>query len=175
MEKELEVPEGVNVEIDGKTVKVSGEKGQVERTFKHFHDIKMEKKGNKIVVSSESERRKVKGMIGTIVAHTQNMIKGVKNGYTYNMKVVYSHFPVSVKVQGDRVLINNFIGEKTPRIAKIVGSTQVQVNGKDVTLTGINKEEVGQTMGNIEQSCRIVGKDRRIFQDGIYFTGEENG
>jgi large subunit ribosomal protein L6 len=176
MEKELEIPEGVNVEVDGKTVKVSGEKGQLERAFKYFHDIKIQKKGNKIVTSSKSEKRKVKLMMGTIIAHTKNMIKGVSKGFTYNMKVVYSHFPMNVQVQGDKVLIKNFIGEKKPRTAKILGeNTQVKVNGKDITITGIDKEEVGQTMGNIEQTCRIIGFDRRIFQDGIYFTGEENG
>jgi len=176
MEKELEIPEDINVEVDGKTVKVSGEKGQVKRTFKYFHDIKIEKKGNKIVTYSKSEKRKVKLMMGTIIAHTKNMIKGVSKGFTYNMKVVYSHFPMNVQVQGDKVLIKNFIGEKKPRTSKILGeNTQVKVNGKDITITGIDKEEVGQTMGNIEQACRIIGFDRRVFQDGIYFTGEENG
>jgi len=35
-------------------------------------------------------------------------------------------------------------------------------------LTGPNKDDVGQTCGNIEQACRISKYDRRIFQDGIY-------
>ena len=39
MEKQLTVPEGVSVEINNKTVKVSGEKGSIERTFKHFFEI----------------------------------------------------------------------------------------------------------------------------------------
>ena len=175
MEKELQIPEGVNVEVDGKTIKVSGEKGNIERTFKYFHDIKIEKKDNKVVVSSKSDRRKVKAMAGTIIAHTRNMIKGVTKGYTYKMKIVYSHFPMTVKVEGNKILINNFIGEKKPRIAKIVGDAKVEAKGQDITLTAINREDVGQTMGNIEQACRITKFDRRIFQDGIYFTGEEDG
>ncbi|MBD3155071.1 MAG: 50S ribosomal protein L6 [Candidatus Aenigmarchaeota archaeon] len=176
MEKEIEIPEGVNVEVDGKSVKISGEKGQVERTFRYFHDIKIQKKDNKIVTSSKSEKRRVKLMMGTIIAHIRNMMKGVSKGFTYNMKVVYSHFPMNVQVQEKNILIKNFIGEKKPRVAKIMGeNTQVKVNGKDITITGIDKEEVGQTMGNVEQACRIIGFDRRVFQDGIYFTGEDNG
>ena len=175
MEKELEIPEGVNVEINEKLVKISGEKGQLERTFKYSYNIRIEKKDNKIVVSSSSDKRKVKAMVGTIIAHIRNMIKGVTKGYTYKMKIVYSHFPVTVKVEGDKLLINNFLGEKKPRIAKIVGDTKIEVKGQDLTLTGINREDVGQTMGNIEQACRISKYDRRIFQDGIYFTGELDG
>jgi len=175
MEKELEIPEGVSVEVNGKTVKVSGTKGQLERTFKYFYDIKIEKKDNKLLVSSKEEKRKIKAMLGTIIAHTRNMIKGVTEGYTYRMKVVYSHFPITVKVEGDKVLINNFIGEKKPRITRIVGDTKIEVKGQELILTGANREDVGQTMGNIEQACRISKFDRRIFQDGIYFIGEEDG
>jgi len=176
MNQEIEIPEGVDVKIDGNTVKVSGEKGQIERTFKHFYNIDMELKDGKFVVSTPSQKRRVKVMIGTILAHTKNMIKGVTKGFTYKMKVVYSHFPVTVQTQGNKVLVKNFIGEKKPREAKIMGKdTKVELQGKDLIIKGINKESVGQTMGNIEQACRIIGYDRRVFQDGIYFVGEVNG
>jgi len=175
MEKELQIPEGVNIDINKKIVKVSGDKGSLEREFKYFHDIKIEKKDDKIIVSSKSDRRKVKAMVGTIIAHIRNMIKGVTKGYIYNMKIVYSHFPITVKIEGDKVLINNFIGEKIPRIARIMGNTKVELNGQNIIITGIEREDVGQTMGNIEQACRITKFDRRVFQDGIYFTGEEDG
>jgi len=174
MEKELEIPEGVTIEVSGKTIKVSGEKGQLERTFKYFYNIKIEKKGEKLIVSSNDDKRKIKAMCGTIIAHTKNMIKGVTKGYVYNMKIVYSHFPMTLKIEEDKILVNNFIGEKKSRTARIIGDTKVDVKGQDVVLTGINREDVGQTMGNIEQSCRINKFDRRIFQDGIYFTGEKD-
>ena len=47
---------------------------------------------------------------------------------------------------------------------------KVSVKGEDVTITGINKEHVGQTMANIEQATKIKGRDPRIFQDGIYLV-----
>jgi len=162
------IPESVTMEIKDKHVKITGPKGELKKEFKYFFDIKIAEKDNKIVVNYSSDRRKVKAMVGTIIAHIRNMIKGVTEGYTYKMKVVYSHFPVTVKVESDKVMIQNFLGENIPRIAKIVGDTKVEVAGQEITLTGPNKDDVGQTCGNIEQACRISKYDRRIFQDGIY-------
>jgi large subunit ribosomal protein L6 len=173
MIKEIEIPENVSVEIEDKKVKVSGEKGTLEKEFKYFWDIKIEKKNNKIVVSSNSDRRKVKatvGSIGSIVAHINNMIKGVTKGFVYKLKIVYSHFPIKVRTEGDKVIIQNFLGERSPRIAKIMGDTKVEVKGQEVEVSGIDIEAVGQTAANIEQACRIRGKDRRVFQDGIFIV-----
>jgi len=168
MQKEIIIPENINVEIDGKSVKISGEKGQIERKFKYFFDIKIEKKDNKIVLSSDSDKRKVKATVGTVVAHIQNMFKGLTEGFTYKMKVIYSHFPVTVKIENNNILINNFLGEKVPRKAKILGNTKIDVQGQDITITGMNKEDVGQTCANIETACKITKFDRRVFMDGIY-------
>ena len=41
------------------------------------------------------------------------------------MKVVYAHFPITVKVEGRKILIENFQGERAPRITHIVGNTKV--------------------------------------------------
>jgi len=173
MEKFYIVPEGVEVSVDNKTVKVKGPKGELSRTFKYFFEIKIEKKDNKLLVTSESDKKKVRAMIGTIIAHVRNMIEGVTEGFTLKMKVIYSHFPVTIKVEGDKFVVNNFLGENVPRIAKIVGDTKVEVKGQEIILTGPNKDDVGQTCGNIEIACRITKYDRRIFQDGIYRLTED--
>jgi large subunit ribosomal protein L6 len=169
---EVKIPEGVKVEIQGGKVKVSGEKGEVERSFVE-KGIKIELVGEKIVISSESERKKFRALVGTIAAHIKNMIEGVTKGFTYRLRVVYTHFPVTVRVEGDKVLIQNFLGERVPRVARIVGKTQVKVEGSDLIVTGTNVEEVGQTAANIEQACRIVGYDRRKFLDGCYIISKE--
>ena len=167
--KEVEIPEGVEVEIEGVKVKVKGPKGELEREF-GVKEVKIEKKENKVVVSSEEARRKKKALVGTIAAHIRNMIKGVTEGFTYKLKIVFSHFPMNVEVKGDEVLIHNFLGERTPRVAKIVGDTKVEVQGNEVIVSSIDIEAAGQTAANIEQACRIVGFDRRRFQDGIYIV-----
>ena len=86
------------------------------------------------------------------------------------MKVVYSHFPIQLKEASDELIINNFLGERKSRSAKILPGAKVEIGKDEVTITGIDKEQVGQTMANIEQATRVHGFDIRIFQDGIYLV-----
>src|SRR2546425_1002886 len=95
---------------------------------------------------------------------------GGTDGFTYEMKIVYSHFPVKAMVKGPEFVIENFLGEKFPRKTSIVGETKVEVKGDQVVLTGPDIEAVSQTAANIEQATHIRGFDPRIFQDGIYIT-----
>ncbi len=171
--EDVEIPEGVSVEVKDKTVKVSGPKGEIKRDFSHAKKVRIWIEGNKVYVESFFTRRKEKAIVYSVAAHIKNMIKGVTKGYRYWLKIIYSHFPITVKVEGDKVLIINFLGEKSPRVAKIVGSAKVKVQKNDVIVEGINIEEVGQTAANIEQATKITGFDRRVFVDGIYIYKKE--
>lgn len=167
--EEVEIPEGVTVEINGSLVKVKGPKGEVERELS-YPGVKIFTEDGKVVVYKDFPRRKDIAIARTFSAHIANMIKGVTKGFTYKLKVVYSHFPITVKVQGDKVYIENFLGEKAPRIAEILPGVTVKVMGGEIIVEGIDKEKVGQTAANIEQATRITGRDRRVFQDGIYIV-----
>jgi len=101
------------------------------------------------------------------------MIKSTTDGVVYKMKIVYSHFPMNVKVQGDKFVIDNFLGEKFPRKAAILKNVTVEVKGQDITLKGIDKDTVSQTAANIEQITRVINRDLRVFQDGIYITEKD--
>ncbi|MFQ5892008.1 MAG: 50S ribosomal protein L6, partial [Candidatus Methanofastidiosia archaeon] len=144
-----------------------GEMGEVERELSN-PSIKLEKKGKKIVVESRTSKRKDLAVEKTYVSHILNMMRGVNEGFIYKLKIFYAHFPMSVKVIGKKVEIDNFLGEKHPRFAKIVGETQVKVMGDVIEVRGINIEDVGQTSANLEQATRIRKRDLRVFQDGIY-------
>jgi large subunit ribosomal protein L6 len=168
--QELVIPEGVNVEISNHSVNVSGPKGNLKKKLELEKATKVERIENRLKISSESDKRKVKAKIGTSVAHVKNMIDGVTKGFVYKLKVIYSHFPITVKVEKDKVMIQNFLGERTSRIAKIVGQSQLKIEGQEISVSGINLEEVSQTAANIEQATRIVGFDKKVFQDGIYIT-----
>lgn len=167
--KEVIVPENVNVELIENKVQVSGPKGSLERKFQ-LARIKIEKKDSKIVVSSEKERREFKALVGTVAAHIKNLIEGVTKGFTYKLRVVFSHFPVQLKAEKDKILFLNFLGERTPRVAKIIGKTEVKIEGQDITVTGNDLEDVGQTASNLELATRRTGFDRKIFQDGCYIV-----
>lgn len=170
MKKEIPIPDGVNVEIENKKVKVIGPKGQLEKEFKYFFDIKMSNDKNSFIVESKTDKKKEKAVVGTVVAHVKNLIRGVTDGFTYKMKVVYTHFPITAKVEGNKIVISNFLGEKTNRYADILGNTKIEIKGQDIILTGTSKEDVAQTAANIETATKISKKDRRVFMDGIYIT-----
>ncbi|AHF79605.1 50S ribosomal protein L6 [Thermococcus paralvinellae] len=167
--EEVEIPEGVEVTVENNLVKVKGPKGELERELK-YPGIKIFTEDGKVVIYKDFPRRKDIAIARTFKAHINNMIKGVTEGFTYKLKVVYSHFPVTVKVQGDKVVIENFLGEKAPRIAQILPGVKVKVMGQEIIVEGIDKEKVGQTAANIEQATRITKWDRRVFQDGIYIV-----
>jgi large subunit ribosomal protein L6 len=173
MEKTIEIPNDIQAEINNFKIIIKGPKGSLEKDFHNplfKKDISIQMNGNKIIVSAKSQKRKIKAMIGTIVANIRNMFLGVKEGYSARLKVVYMHFPFTVKISGKEVLINNFLGEKTPRKAKIIGDCRVETQGEEIIVSGISKDDVGQTAAQLEHATWIKQRDRRVFQDGLFIT-----
>ncbi|WP_461863763.1 50S ribosomal protein L6 [Thermococcus sp.] len=167
--EEVEIPEGVEVTIEGNLIKVRGPKGELERELR-YPGVRIFTEDGKIIVFKEFPRRRDIAIARTFKAHIANMIRGVTEGFTYRLKVLYSHFPMTVKVQGDEVIIENFLGEKNPRKAKILPGVTVKVMGQEIVVESIDKEKAGQTAANIEQATKINKWDRRVFQDGIYIV-----
>ncbi len=166
--EEIIIPEGTSVKLEDKKLKVKGPKGECEKDFSKMK-VNIEINENKIRVSSVKKRKDYYAVAKAVVKHIKNLLEGVQKGYSYKLKIVYSHFPIQVKVEKDKVRIDNFIGEKFPRFAKIVGSnTKVTVEGDDIIVEGPCKEAVGQTAGNIENATKIKYKDPRVFLDGVY-------
>jgi large subunit ribosomal protein L6 len=165
---EVEVPQEVRVTVNGLRVTVEGPKGKLERDFSHAKGVSIRQNENKVVVEAFNADRRKKALVGTIAAHIRNMITGVTKGYRYKLKIVFSHFPISVEVKGNQVIIKNFLGEKAPRRANILEGVSVKVVDRDIIVEGIDIEKVGQTAANIELATKIGELDRRVFMDGIY-------
>jgi large subunit ribosomal protein L6 len=165
--KTVDVPEGVEAVLEGKKVTIKGPKGTISRDFSYI-PIFIGADAKTLRVSAEWPRKKEAALVGTVYSHIQNMISGVQRGFTYKLKIVFSHFPISAKVQGRSVLIENFTGERKARRAKIIGDVKVKVGAEDINVQGITLEEVSQTAANIEQATRVRRKDPRIFLDGLY-------
>jgi len=175
---ELEIPENISVEIlDEKTIKVTGKLGSVTKSFNGVPVI-FEKEDSKIKITIYRKGRKGYALINTIKNRIKNMFIGVEKGYTYKMRVYYIHFPMQVSVEGDKVVIKNFAGERGNRYAKILPGVKVEVvksgGDTDVIIKGIDKDAVGQTAANIYHATKIKNKDPRVFLDGIYlyYKGE---
>ncbi|MEM3725966.1 MAG: 50S ribosomal protein L6 [Candidatus Bathyarchaeia archaeon] len=170
----IQVPEDVEVTVEGRKVTVKGAKGTLTRDFSQA-PVSIEVDGKTIRVWAEWPRKKEASLVGTVCSHIQNMITGVRKGFSYKLKIVFSHFPISVKVKDKVVLIENFTGERNPRKAKIIGDVQVKVQSEDIIVQGVNIEDVSQTAANIEQATKVKRKDPRVFLDGIYVYEHSEG
>jgi large subunit ribosomal protein L6 len=167
--RKVRIPDGVKVQLDGTTLRVTGPKGQLERSVR-FPQVTVSCNNREVVITTGSKRKGIIAMVGTFEAHTRNMFKGVLEGFEYRMKVVYSHFPIQLKLQGNRLEINNFLGEKKARYAQIESGVSAKVASDEVILTGINRELVGNSAANIEHATHIRDRDPRVFQDGIFIV-----
>jgi len=174
LEKILDIPEGIEVVLKDNDISVNGPNGVIHREL-WYPGIVIDQKDNTIIINLTINRKKQQAMAGTIASHIRNMIGGVASSYIYLLKVVYSHFPIQLTVDGDYLKIGNFLGEKKPRKAKIIGDTTVKVKGNEVVVKGINIEHVGQTAANIQQATKIKRFDPRVFQDGIYVVEKTRG
>ena len=173
IEHTIELPEGVSASLDGITLKVNGPNGSLEREY-HSSILKLMVESDKIIVQVDIPRRKDKALAGTWNAHINNMIKGVTSGFKYNLKALYSHFPMTLKQEGNELVVNNYFGERVPRRAKILPGVKVEIKNKvEITVSGSDKELVGQTAANIERCATVKNRDRRVFQDGIYLLNKE--
>jgi large subunit ribosomal protein L6 len=175
-ERNLPIPEGVQLSIEGRRIKTTGPKGTLEEDFAHL-PVQFALKDQTLRIYAPWARKREVALVGTALAHVRNMIRGVTSGYTYKLKIVYAHFPVTVKVNDKekKLTIDNFTGEKTPRIAKIVGNAKVKVASDEIHVQGNNLSDVSQTAANIQDATRIPDKDQRVFLDGIYVFEKKEG
>jgi len=157
----VKIPEGVTFNLDGKAMSAKGPGGQVAKTLPRGIEAKVE--GGEVALSGKD-----KAILYTCESVVRSMLEGAKKGFTKELKLLYAHFPISIEVKGKDLLIKNFLGEKTPRKTKIAGEAKVVVKGQNVTISGADKEAVGQTAANLKRAMKIKLKDPRIFQDGIY-------
>jgi large subunit ribosomal protein L6 len=167
--KDIEIPDGVSVKYESSSgnLTITGPLGTLTRTFNHPR-INIQYKNNQINVSCLKPIKREHALVGTWAAHIHNMVQGVSKGFEYKMKIVYSHFPIKTHVKDNELIIENFLGEKLPRRAKIIGDTKVKISGDQIILTGSDIEIISQSVANIERATMIKNYDPRVFQDGIY-------
>jgi large subunit ribosomal protein L6 len=172
-EVQLQIPDKVSAEVDRLDLTVEGPNGSVTRRL-WYPDISVSVADGAVVIASDEDDANTLSTMGTFESHVENMFHGVTEGWEYEMEVFYSHFPMQVTVEGEEVVIENFLGERAPRRTPIHGDTDVEVDGEQLTLRGPDIEAVGQTAADIEQLTRVPDKDVRVFQDGAYITEKPN-
>lgn len=165
---EIPIPQGVTVRSEAGALKLKGKAGEVSRIIETGRaSISV---GKSIILSLEMPKRRELAEFNTVCSEIRSALEGVEKGYEYRLKIVYAHFPIKVQVKGSEVVIENFLGERHPRKARIMGKAKVAVSGDHLTVSSVDIEEAGQTAANIEKATRIKNYDRRVFQDGIYIV-----
>ncbi|MBS3108602.1 50S ribosomal protein L6 [Candidatus Woesearchaeota archaeon] len=171
--EKIGIPEDVNVDIDNRVVRASCGNNKIERVL-FYPKISIVKEGDYIIIKSAMGTKREKRLIGSFSAHIKNMLKGIKSNYVYKVIACSSHFPMSIIIDKNEIVIKNFLGEKIPRKTKLIEGVSVNIEGNMIIIKGIDKEKVGQMAGKIELLTKVRGRDKRVFQDGCYIT-DKNG
>ncbi len=172
--EEIAIPSGVSCELANKILKCKKDSKELSREMKMPH-ISVKIENNKIILSCESGNKKEYKVIKANIAHLKKMFMGLEKDYVYHLESCNVHFPMTMKVDGSKLVINNFLGEKTPRFARILPGVKVDVKGAKITVSSHDKDAAGHTASNLEKATKIKLRDRRIFQDGIFLTDRPGG
>ena len=101
----IELSDGVGASISDGVVTLSKDGTSLSREFASGRLTVTMNDGN-LEVFCDLPRRKERALAGTWAAHLRNMNKGLSEGVEYRLKAVYSHFPMTLKVEGYVLTIN---------------------------------------------------------------------
>lgn len=161
--KPLHLPDSVKYEKVGGTLKFTGPKGSLEVTLPE--PIKVEEKDNVLTFSREEETPAVKALHGLIRRLAQNAVTGVTDGFSKQLQLIGTGYRVASHPEG----ISLSVGFSHPVIFKKVDGITMTVEGQDkITVSGIDKQLVGQVAANI----RAVKKPEPYKGKGIRYVDE---
>jgi large subunit ribosomal protein L6 len=173
-EEEIKIPDGVSCEFGQGIIKFKKGDIEIERKISILGTELKNEKGVVKFICNKANRKNI-AAIKTHITHIKNILDGLENKFVYEMEICNVHFPITAKVEKDKVLISNFLGEKVNRFAQILEGVEVEIKSQNVTVSSPDIEKAGQTAANIEKASRVQNKDRRIFQDGIFITSKPGG
>lgn len=157
------IPGGVTVEITGSKVMVKGPKGQLQ--YEVRPEIKLEILEGKVIVKRSNDERLSRSLHGLTRALINNMILGVSKGWIRNLEMV----GVGYRAVGGLDILNLSVGFSHPVTVKAPEGITFAVEGNTkITVTGIDKNLVGQVAANI----RAVRPPEVYKGKGIRFSGE---
>jgi len=155
------IPQGVTVDFKENTLKISGPKGSLEREIKKDVNLKVE---NNSIILEPTNSVNAKALWGTYAAHVRNMLKGVTEGFTKILDVEGVGYRSEVKGK-DLVLSMGF---SHPVVLEIPEGILAVVEKNTITLTGVNKDTLGQFSANV----RKVRPPEPYKGKGIRYRGE---
>ena len=170
----VELPEGVTMNIDKNIVTLTKAENSLSREFPPaMLTISQEK--NNIKLKGNSHNAKNRAIVGTFNAHITNMLKGLEKPFLYKLRIASVHFPMTAVINNGVFELKNFIGGKRIRKAIIPKGVDINVNGSEIELSSRDIELAGMVANRLEQLTRIIRRDRRVFQDGIFIIEKPRG
>jgi large subunit ribosomal protein L6 len=160
----IEIPAGVQVDLQGTSVRVKGPKGELQRVFSPLIGLKME--NNQIIVTRNSDNPAERALHGTTRAVLSNMIMGVSKGF----EVVLEVEGVGYRAEMDGKNLMLYVGFSHPvKIEPPAGVTfDVDQKTRQIKVMGFDKELVGQVAANV----RNVRPPEPYHGKGIRYAGE---
>ncbi len=144
------VPEGVNVTVNGNTVKANGKLGELSCIFDDAH-ISAVVDGNKVVVTPKAETKTARALWGTTRANINLIVKGVSEGFKKDLELIGVGY--KARVEGSKLILSlgfsHDITVETPKGIKIVctSPTQISISGADKQLVGQIAAEIREFRG----------------------------
>ncbi|MDQ0160391.1 50S ribosomal protein L6 [Alkalibacillus salilacus] len=142
--KPIEIPNDVEVSVDGNVVTVKGSKGELSRSIHQDMDVKID--GQELTVVRPSEKQAHRALHGTTRSNIANMIEGVSKGFEKALEVHGVGY--RAQMQGDKLVVN--AGYSHPvEIEPIEGVDIECPTNTRIVIKGIDKEKVGAAAANI--------------------------
>lgn len=170
------IPSGIECKFEHSKLVCKKNGKEAERKI-FLPGTQIEVKDDKLIFKCAKANRKNIAAIKTQSAHIKNIFKGFENEYKYVLEICHVHFPMTIKIDKNNLVVTNFLGEKKNRVAVIPHGVNVKVDGQKILVTSHDLEKAGQTAAGIERATLVSKRDRRVFQDGIFIVrkpGEEN-
>jgi large subunit ribosomal protein L6 len=160
----IEVPNGVELEVKGTSVRVKGPKGELSHTFPPVIGISLE--NNEVTITRNSDEKFHKAMHGTARAVIQNMVVGVSQGFERILEIHGVGY--RAEMQGKTLIIN--VGySHSVEVEPVDGiSFEVLDRNNVIRVAGHDKQVVGQVAANI----RKVRPPEPYKGKGIRYRGE---
>jgi len=161
--KPVPIPAGVSVDMDGNTVKISGPKGQVQRSF--HERVIISKQDNALVVERQSDEDFDRALHGTVRAVLANMVRGVTAGFQKSLEIVGTGYRASKS--GSRLVLS--VGYSHPVEMEPPAGIEFDVPSATlINVRGVDKELVGEVAARI----RRVRPPEPYQGKGIRYVGE---
>ncbi len=160
--KPIILPQGVSLDIKGRTVAVKGPKGEIKKDFKDM--VNMEISGNSVILTPKGKAKIYRALLGTYASHLINMIEGVTKGFV--KKLIIEGVGFRAAVDGGTLVLN--LGFSHQVKMPVPDGIEIKVEKSLITVSGRDKEVVGQTSANI----RALKKPEPYKGKGIRYENE---